>query len=152
VWGSVTTLFRRRRSRLGHEEGDLRKCADAFREGWSCVGRAVHKELGDAFWLWDLAAPRLTSYLELTGSCSLQTCLLSALIRLMRRKSTIISSAGRAWIDILEQVGSRLTYSSGGTSGCVIAGRLAEDINAKILVLEAGPDNADLENVHMAGG
>ncbi|KAH4915849.1 hypothetical protein HBI79_232440 [Parastagonospora nodorum] len=40
----------------------------------------------------------------------------------------------------------------GGTSGCVIAGRLAEDLNAKILVLEAGPDNADLENVHMAGG
>ncbi|KAH6639595.1 hypothetical protein C7974DRAFT_134941 [Boeremia exigua] len=40
----------------------------------------------------------------------------------------------------------------GGTSGCVIAGRLAEDIDAKILVLEAGPDNADLENVHMAGG
>lgn len=41
---------------------------------------------------------------------------------------------------------------SGGTSGCVIAGRLAEDIDAKILILEAGPDNADLENVHMAGG
>jgi choline dehydrogenase-like flavoprotein len=40
----------------------------------------------------------------------------------------------------------------GGTSGCVIAGRLAEDTDAKILVLEAGPDNADLENVHMAGG
>ncbi|KAF2261412.1 glucose-methanol-choline oxidoreductase-like protein [Lojkania enalia] len=40
----------------------------------------------------------------------------------------------------------------GGTSGCVIAGRLAEDLNATILVLEAGPDNADLENVHMAGG
>ncbi|KAF2119576.1 GMC oxidoreductase-domain-containing protein [Lophiotrema nucula] len=40
----------------------------------------------------------------------------------------------------------------GGTAGCVIAGRLAEDLNATILVLEAGPDNADLENVHMAGG
>jgi len=46
----------------------------------------------------------------------------------------------------------KLTEISGGTSGCVIAGRLAEDLNAKILVLEAGPDNADLENVHMAGG
>lgn len=34
----------------------------------------------------------------------------------------------------------------------MIAGRLAEDINAKVLILEAGPDNADLENVHMAGG
>ncbi|KAJ4363961.1 hypothetical protein N0V83_009414 [Neocucurbitaria cava] len=40
----------------------------------------------------------------------------------------------------------------GGTSGCVIAGRLAEDVDAKVLVLEAGPDNKDLENVHMAGG
>lgn len=34
----------------------------------------------------------------------------------------------------------------------MIAGRLAEDLDAKILVLEAGPDNAELENVHMAGG
>ncbi|XP_014550481.1 GMC oxidoreductase [Bipolaris victoriae FI3] len=40
----------------------------------------------------------------------------------------------------------------GGTSGCVIAGRLAEDPNVNVLVLEAGPDSADLENVHMAGG
>ncbi|KAF2848532.1 GMC oxidoreductase [Plenodomus tracheiphilus IPT5] len=40
----------------------------------------------------------------------------------------------------------------GGTSGCVIAGRLAEDLNARILILEAGPDNANLANVHMAGG
>ncbi|KAJ4292480.1 hypothetical protein N0V90_009142 [Kalmusia sp. IMI 367209] len=40
----------------------------------------------------------------------------------------------------------------GGTSGCVIAGRLAEDLDVTVLVLEAGPDNADLENVHMAGG
>jgi choline dehydrogenase-like flavoprotein len=47
---------------------------------------------------------------------------------------------------------AQLTFPSGGTSGCVIAGRLAQDLDAKILVLEAGPDNADLENVHMAGG
>lgn len=40
----------------------------------------------------------------------------------------------------------------GGTSGCVVAGRLAEDPNTTVLVLEAGPDNADLETVHMAGG
>ncbi|KAF2197505.1 alcohol oxidase [Delitschia confertaspora ATCC 74209] len=40
----------------------------------------------------------------------------------------------------------------GGTSGCVLAGCLAEDPSLRILVLEAGPDNADLENVHMAGG
>ncbi|EKG17880.1 Glucose-methanol-choline oxidoreductase [Macrophomina phaseolina MS6] len=40
----------------------------------------------------------------------------------------------------------------GGTSGCVIAGRLAEDLNVTVCVIEAGPDNADLENVHMVGG
>jgi len=34
----------------------------------------------------------------------------------------------------------------------VVAGRLAEDPGLKILVIEAGVDNADLENVHMAGG
>ncbi|KIW26761.1 uncharacterized protein PV07_06569 [Cladophialophora immunda] len=40
----------------------------------------------------------------------------------------------------------------GGTAGCVVAGRLAEDPNARILVVEAGPHNKDLENVHMTGG
>ncbi|KAK5458193.1 hypothetical protein LTS15_004272 [Exophiala xenobiotica] len=39
-----------------------------------------------------------------------------------------------------------------GTTGCVVAGRLAEDSNARILLVEAGPHNKDLENVHMAGG
>ncbi|KAL2393328.1 L-sorbose 1-dehydrogenase [Exophiala dermatitidis] len=39
-----------------------------------------------------------------------------------------------------------------GTSGCVVAGRLAEDTNARILLVEAGPHNKDLENVHMVGG
>ncbi|EOD44802.1 putative gmc oxidoreductase protein [Neofusicoccum parvum UCRNP2] len=43
-------------------------------------------------------------------------------------------------------------YVVGGTSGCVIAGRLAEDLNVAVCVIEAGPDNADLENVHMVGG
>lgn len=41
---------------------------------------------------------------------------------------------------------------SGGTSGCVVAGRLAEDENVNILVLEAGLHNKDLENTHMVGG
>ncbi|KAH1295371.1 hypothetical protein KXV89_006930, partial [Aspergillus fumigatus] len=40
----------------------------------------------------------------------------------------------------------------GGTSGCVVAGRLAENPDIKILVIEAGQHNRDLENVHMAGG
>ncbi|EXJ80263.1 hypothetical protein A1O1_08405 [Capronia coronata CBS 617.96] len=39
-----------------------------------------------------------------------------------------------------------------GTSGCVVAGRLAEDSNSRILLVEAGPHNQDLENVHMVGG
>ncbi|KAK5199383.1 hypothetical protein LTR96_003244 [Exophiala xenobiotica] len=39
-----------------------------------------------------------------------------------------------------------------GTTGCVVAGRLAEDSNARVLLVEAGPHNKDLENVHMAGG
>ena len=42
--------------------------------------------------------------------------------------------------------------SGAGTSGCVVAGRIAEDTNARILLVEAGPHNKDLENVHMVGG
>jgi hypothetical protein len=41
---------------------------------------------------------------------------------------------------------------SGGTAGCVVAARLAEDASQKILVIEAGPHSENLENVHMAGG
>ncbi|CAM1501954.1 Fc.00g039380.m01.CDS01 [Cosmosporella sp. VM-42] len=51
---------------------------------------------------------------------------------------------------------SELVYDfivcGGGTSGCVVAGRLAEDTNAKVLVIEAGQHNEHLENVHMVGG
>lgn len=42
--------------------------------------------------------------------------------------------------------------SGGGTSGCVIAARLAEDTNASILLIEAGPDCKDNENIKMTGG
>lgn len=40
----------------------------------------------------------------------------------------------------------------GGTAGCVVAGRLAENPDVTVLVLEAGQHNKDLENVHMTGG
>lgn len=47
---------------------------------------------------------------------------------------------------------SQLTWCSGGTSGCVVAARLAENPEISILLIEAGQHNKDLENVHMAGG
>ncbi|KAI5357259.1 Putative glucose-methanol-choline oxidoreductase, FAD/NAD(P)-binding domain superfamily [Septoria linicola] len=40
----------------------------------------------------------------------------------------------------------------GGTSGCVVAARLAEDPHVRVLVIEAGGHNKDLDNVHMVGG
>lgn len=46
----------------------------------------------------------------------------------------------------------QLTRRSGGTSGCVVAARLAENPEISILLIEAGQHNKDLENVHMAGG
>ena len=52
----------------------------------------------------------------------------------------------------LQQQLTKYPCSGGGTAGCVIAGRLAEDTNTSILLVEAGPHNKDLENVHMVGG
>ncbi|EXK76148.1 hypothetical protein FOQG_19094 [Fusarium oxysporum f. sp. raphani 54005] len=51
---------------------------------------------------------------------------------------------------------SNLTYDfivcGGGTSGCVVAARLAEDPATKVVLIEAGQHNENLENVHMVGG
>ena len=41
--------------------------------------------------------------------------------------------------------------AGGGTCGPVIAGRLSEDPNVKVLILEAGQDSAEMDNMHMAG-
>lgn len=41
---------------------------------------------------------------------------------------------------------------SGGTSGSVLAARLAEDLDNSVLVIEAGKHNSLLENTIMVGG
>ena len=38
--------------------------------------------------------------------------------------------------------------AGGGTAGCAVAGRLAEDENVSVLVVEAGAHNRDLESVY----
>lgn len=42
--------------------------------------------------------------------------------------------------------------SSGGTSGCVVAGRLAEDADVSILIIEAGEHSDKIELTQMPCG
>lgn len=48
-------------------------------------------------------------------------------------------------------VARKLISLSGGTCGPVVAGRLSEDPNVSILILEAGSESALVENVQMPG-
>jgi choline dehydrogenase-like flavoprotein len=39
----------------------------------------------------------------------------------------------------------------GGTCGPTVSARLAEDPNIRVLLIEAGQDSAEMDNMHMAG-
>ena len=45
-----------------------------------------------------------------------------------------------------------LSFHRGGTTGSVVAARLSTDSNASVLLIEAGADSKDMENVDMVGG
>ncbi|WPH03044.1 Hypothetical protein R9X50_00591800 [Acrodontium crateriforme] len=53
-----------------------------------------------------------------------------------------------------DQLASSYDYvvCGGGTSGSVVAARLAEDAGIRVLVIESGRHSKDMENVHMTGG
>jgi choline dehydrogenase-like flavoprotein len=66
-------------------------------------------------------------------------------------QSTTISSAGE-YSQPLHRPSSSDQICRGGTSGSVLAARLAEDPNTSVLVIEAGQHNSVLENTIMVGG
>lgn len=68
----------------------------------------------------------------------------------LQKTPTTTLFAGKAQVS-LTYLPTRSQIFSGGTCGPVIAGRLSENPNYKILVLEAGKDSKDMDNMHMAG-
>lgn len=66
--------------------------------------------------------------------------------------TTILSGAYRVFWTHTKTPALTLYISGGGTSGCVVAARLAIDTDTRVLLIEAGAHNKDLENVHMVGG
>lgn len=49
-------------------------------------------------------------------------------------------------------IGSRAVFSGGGTAGCVITDRLAEDTDVKVLLFEAGSHGQPIEDIYILGG
>lgn len=98
-----------------------------------------------------LALPRFFNLHEPTSALLAQQW--QALSRSnLRVLPTTTSSAGKLDSPQYRTEQSLINIGSGGTSGSVVAARLAEDTNSSVLVIEAGQHNSLLENTVMVGG